>query len=65
MTHLLQFEGLRYREIDMTNSYNLYKVESFKAERYALQSLPPMHLSKEEVNYYNNFSQTFMLTGNH
>ena len=54
-----------YREIDMANSYNLYKVESLKAKRYTLQSLDPMHPSKERVNYHHNFSQTFMLTGNH
>ena len=27
------FESLRYREIDMVNSNNLYKVESLKAKR--------------------------------
>ena len=42
----------------MANSYNLYKVESFKAERYTLQSLHPMHPSKERVNYHHNFSLT-------
>ena len=26
----------------MANSYNLYKVESFRAERYTLKSLHPM-----------------------
>ena len=40
----------------MANSYNLYKVESFKAERYTLQSLHPMHPSKERVNYHHNLS---------
>ena len=29
-------------QVHMANSYNLYKVESFKAERYTLQSLHPM-----------------------
>ena len=59
------FEGLTYREIDMANSYNLYKVESFKAKRYILQSLHTMHPSKERINYHHNFSLTLMLTGNH
>ena len=27
------FEGLRYKEIDMVNSNNYYKVESLKAKR--------------------------------
>ena len=47
------FEGLRYREIDMVNSYNYYKFESLKAK------------SKERVDNHDDFSQTFMLTGNH
>ena len=42
----------------MANSYNLYKVESFKAKRYTLQSSNPMHPSKERVNYHHNFSLT-------
>ena len=52
-------------QVHMANSYNLYKVESFKAERYTLQSLHPMHPSKERVNYHHNLSLTLMLTGNH
>ena len=52
-------------QVHMANSYNLYKVESFKAERYILQSLHPMHPSKERVNYHHNLSLTLMLTGNH
>ena len=52
-------------QVHMANSYNLYKVESFKAERYTLQSLHPMHPSKEMVNYHHNFSLTLTLTGNH
>ena len=28
------FEGLRYKEINMVNSYNFYEVESLKAEIY-------------------------------
>ena len=42
----------------MANSYNLYKVESFKAKRYTLQSSNPMHPSKERVNYHHNFYLT-------
>ena len=49
----------------MVNSYNQYKVVSLKAKRYTLQSSSPMQPSKEGVNYHHNFSQTFMLTGNH
>ena len=52
-------------QVHMANSYNLYKVESFKAERYTLQSLHPMHPSKERVNYHHNLSLTLTLTGNH
>ena len=52
-------------QVHMADSYNLYKVESFKAERYTLQSLHPMHPSKERVNYHHNLSLTLMLTGNH
>ena len=44
------FEGLRYREIDMVNSSNYYKLESLKAKRYTLQSSNPMHPSKNGVN---------------
>ena len=44
------FEGLRYREIDMVNSNNYYKLESLKAKRYTLQSSNPMHPSKNGVN---------------
>ena len=51
-------------QVHMANSYNLYKVESFKAKRYILQSVHPMHPGKERVNYHHNFSQMFMLTGN-
>ena len=41
------FEGLRYKEIDVVNSYNKYKVESLKAKRYALQSSNPLHPGKK------------------
>ena len=51
----------RNREIDMLNCYNSCKVESLKAKRYTLQSSDLIH----PVNYHHNFSQTFMLTGNH
>ena len=34
-------------EIDMVSSYNLYKVESFKAKRDALQSSDPAHPCKK------------------
>ena len=44
------FEGLRYRETDMVNSNNYYKLESLKAKRYTLQSSNPMHPSKNGVN---------------
>ena len=33
-------------EIDMVNSYNLYKVESLKAKRDTLQSSDPAHPCK-------------------
>ena len=48
------FWGLiRYRQIDMVNSYNEYKVESLKAKRYTLQSSDPMHPFKKRVNYHH------------
>ena len=59
------FEGLRYREIDMVNSYNWHKVETFEAKKYTLKSSNPMHPSKNRVNHHHNFSQTFIFTGNH
>ena len=34
-------------EIDMVNSYNLYKVESLKAKRDTLQSSDPAHPCKK------------------
>ena len=34
-------------EIDMVSSYNLYKVESLKAKRDALQSSDPAHPCKK------------------
>mgnify|MGYP000096728791 CR=1 FL=1 len=58
------FEGLRYREIDMVDSYNQKRVESLKIKRDTLQSSILFILAKK-VNYHFNFSQKFMLTGNH
>ena len=49
----------------LINCYYYRKFESFKAKRCTLQSLHPMHPSKERVNYHYNFSQMFMLTGNY
>ena len=58
------FEGFRYREIDMVDSYNQKRVESLKIKRDTLQSSILFILAKK-VNYHFNFSQKFMLTGNH
>ena len=41
------FEGLRYREIDMVDSYNQKRVESLKIKRDTLQSSNPIHTSKK------------------
>ena len=41
------FWGLMITEIDMVSSYNLYKVESLKAKRDALQSSDPAHPCKK------------------
>ena len=45
--HASNFEGLRYKKIDMVNSYDKYKVESLKAKRYALESSNPLHPGKK------------------
>ena len=62
------FKGFRCREIDIIvkklQSIQLVTI-SLKAERYTLQSSDPMHPRKKRVNCYHNFSQTFMLIGNH
>ena len=38
---------LRYREIDMVDSYNQKRVESLKIKRDTLQSSNPIHTSKK------------------
>ena len=48
LSHLLQLLGLKYREIDMVDSYNKKKkVESLKIKRDTLQSSNPIHTSKK------------------
>ena len=48
----------------MVDSYNQKRVESLKIKRDTLQSSILFILAKK-VNYHFNFSQKFMLTGNH
>ena len=49
----------------MVNSYYKYKVESLKAERYTLQSLNPMYLGKNRVNFCLTYSYRNMFAGSH
>ena len=59
------FEGLRYREIDMVDIYNKKK----KLKVWKLREIHYNHqilfILAKKVNYHFNFSQKFMLTGNH
>ena len=49
----------------MVNSYNYYKVERLKAERYYNHKTLSILAKIGQLQYCTAFSQTFMLTGSH